>query len=78
MNSQEKADLILGALELSGKTIVLCPSDRFSSNAFYCLGNIGIVDGIISSTGLDNSYKTWIFNSDIPLYTTAAAFEGSE
>jgi len=78
VNSQEKADLILGALELSGKTIVVCPSDRFSSNAFYRLGNINIAGGIISNTGLDDSYKTKIFNSDIPLYTTAAAFEGSE
>ena len=78
VSSREKADLILGALELSEKTIVICPSRRFSSNAFYRLGSIGIAGGIISNTNLDDSYKTQIFNSDIPLYTTTAAFEGSE
>jgi len=78
VNNQEKADLILSALELSEQTIVVCPSNRFSSNAFYRLGSINIAEGIISNTDLDDSYKTRIFNSDIPLFTTASPFEGSE
>ncbi len=78
VNSQEKADLILGALELSENTIIICPSDHFSKNAFYRLGNIKIAGGIITNSKLADIYKTRIFNSNIPLYTTVAAFEGSE
>lgn len=78
VNSQEKADLILGALELADEAIVVCPSDRFSKNAFYRLGNVNMARGIITNTQLDESYKTRIFNSNVPLYTSVAAFEGSE
>lgn len=78
VNSQEKANLILGALELSENSIVVCPSDRFSKNAFYRLGKISIANGIISNSKLEEEYKTRIFNADIPLYTTLAAFEGSQ
>jgi len=76
VNSQEKADLILGAMELSDSTIIVCQSEHFSKSTFYRLGDIKIADGIISNSRLDDEYKTRIFNSDIPLYTTVAAFEG--
>ncbi|MCK5736638.1 MAG: DeoR/GlpR transcriptional regulator [Spirochaetaceae bacterium] len=78
VSSQEKADLILGAMELSDNTIVVCPSDHFSTSAFYRLGGINIADGIITNTRINDDYKARIFNSDIPLYTSVAAFEGSE
>lgn len=78
VNSREKADLILGALELAEETIVVCPADRFSKNAFFRLGELKLAKGIISNNNLLDSYKARIFNSDIPLYTSTAAFEGSE
>ena len=78
VNSQEKADLILGSLELSEHSIVVCPSDRFETSAFYRLGKISIAGGIISNSKLNEDYKIRIFNSNIPLFTTVAAFEGSQ
>ncbi len=78
VNSQEKADLILGSLELSEHSIVVCPSDRFAKSAFYRLGKISIAGGIISNSKLNENYKIRIFNSNIPLFTTVAAFEGSQ
>ena len=78
VNSREKADLILGALELSEESVILCPSDRFSISTFYRLGPLNIAGSIITNSNLQEHYKTEIFNSDIPLYTTVDAFEGSE
>ena len=78
VNSQGKADLITGAIKVANKTIIICPSERFSKNAFYRLGKIDISQGIITNTDIGNSYKSQIFSADIPLYTTTEAFEGSK
>ncbi len=77
VNNQGKADLIIGAIKLANKTVIVCPSKRFSKNAFYRLGNIDISHGIITNTDISESYKSRIFSTDIPLYTTVEAFEGS-
>ena len=77
VNTQDKADLILGAFELADQSVVVCPSSRFSHSAFFRLGDVRIVDGIITNTDLNDDYKSRIFSSDVPLYTTVAAFEGS-
>ena len=34
--------------------------------------------GMHQTDNLDDDYKSRIFNSNIPLYTSTAAFEGSE
>ena len=78
VDSQEKADLILEAKKSAQETIVLCPAERFSRNAFYRLGDLHFAQRIISNTELNEAYKSQIFTSDIPLYTSVAAFEGSE
>jgi DeoR family fructose operon transcriptional repressor len=77
VNSQDKADLIRGAMELTESSVVVCPSDRFAGNAFYRLGQLQIAGGVITNTDLDEVYKSRIFASGIPLYTSTAAFEGS-
>ncbi len=77
VNSREKADLILGALKLTDESIVVCPSSRFSQNAFYRLGEITIAQRIITNKNLDDDYKSRIFTRNLPLYTTVSAFEGS-
>ena len=78
VNSQEKADLILEAAKTSGEIIVVSPSDRYSNNAFFRLGSINFAQKIISNSSLDETYKSRIFTLDIPLYTSIAAFEGSQ
>ena len=77
VRTQEKADLILGALERSDQAWVACPSPRFGTNAFSRLGDIRLAKGILTDTDLSEDYKSRIFNADLPLYTTVAAFEGS-
>lgn len=78
VNSQEKADFILEAKTTAKETIIICPANRFSHNAFFRLGNLRFAQRIISNSSLDDSYKSRIFAADIPLYSSVAAFEGRE
>lgn len=77
VNNQDKADLILGALELADLATVICPSDRFGKNAFFRLGNLKMIKRIISNTDISEEFKTKIFSNDIALFTTINAFEGT-
>lgn len=78
VSSQEKADLITGALGVTKETVIICPANHFSKNAFYRLGDIRIARKIITNTNIKDSYKSRIFAQNISLYTTVAAFEGSK
>ena len=78
VKSQEKADLITEAAKTSEEVVIISPADRFSRNAFFRLGSLDFADKIISNSRLDETYKSRIFTLDIPLYTSIAAFEGSE
>jgi len=78
VNTQEKADLILGAIDLAEHSVVVCPADRFSRSAFYRLGRIDMGGGVVTNTRLADDYKSRIFASGVPLYTSVMAFEGSE
>lgn len=77
VSSQDKADLILGAIEVANETIALCTADKFSRNAFFRLGDIHLVHKLVSNTELAEEYKSRIFGANIPLFTSVAAFEGS-
>ncbi len=77
VNNQDKADLILGALELADKATVICPSDRFGRNAFFRLGNLKMIRRIISNSDITERFKERIFSNNIALFTTIAAFEGA-
>ena len=78
VSSREKAELILGARDLADETILICPSRRFSRNAFYRLGDITLADSIITDSGLNEEYKSRIFAAGRPLFTSVSVFEGSE
>ncbi|MBN2655830.1 MAG: DeoR/GlpR transcriptional regulator [Spirochaetales bacterium] len=78
VNSQNKADLIEGAMEVTGETIAICSVSNFGKSAFFRLGPVKLVAKVISSNTLEDSYKAALFRADIPLYTSAGAFEGTE
>ncbi len=78
VSSQEKADFILEARAMAGNSIIVCPSDRFSHNAFFRLGDIRMAQGLVSDPDLEDSFKSQIFSSGVPMYTSMEAFEGCE
>ncbi len=78
VSTQAKADLIHGALEVAQDTTLICAAENFNRSAFFRLGNIRLFKRIITSIGISDYYKEQIFNSNLALFTSVSAFEGSE
>jgi len=78
VNSQGKADLIHGALDVAKETTLICPVENFDRSAFFRLGHIRLFKRVISNHTIRDYYKEKIFQHDIALFTTIEAFEGSE
>lgn len=76
VSSQEKADLIEAAMEISGEKILLCQKQAFAKKDFYHLGEIGIVDRVVTNPLVSDSFKQRIFASGVQLFTSINAFEG--
>ncbi len=78
VNSQGKADLIHGALEVAKETTLICPVENFDRSAFFRLGHIRLFKRMITNLSIRDYYKEQIFNHDLALFTTLEAFEGGE
>ena len=77
VSSIEKATLIQEVIRKSKEKVVVCLEDAFNKTAFFKVGNINIADKIITNPGVADDYKRYIFNQDIPLFTSISTFEGS-
>ena len=77
VSSIEKATLIQEVIRKSKEKVVVCLADAFNRTAFYKVGNINIADKIITNAEVADDYKRYIFNQDIPLFTSISTFEGS-
>ncbi len=78
VNSQGKADLIHGALEVAKETTLICAKDNFDKSAFFRLGHMKLFKRIITNHSIRDYYKEQIFNHDLALFTTVDAYEGDE
>lgn len=76
VDSQEKADIIEAAMEISQERIALCCADHFGESAFYHLGGITLAQRIITNPSLSDEYKHQLFGSGIQLFTSVNVFEG--
>lgn len=77
VDSQEKADLIIKAMQLCEDVTFVCPSKRFNTNAFFLLGKVAMAQRIITDKDVSDEYKEKIFSANIALFTSVAPFEGS-
>jgi len=77
VSSIEKASLIQEAILKSNHKIVVCLGDAFDRTAFYKVGNVDLADKIITNVSMSDDYKRYIFNQNIPLFTSMSTFEGS-
>ncbi len=77
VTSQEKADLILKAMQLCENVSFICPSKRFNKSAFFLLGKLSMAKRIITDNDLSDVYKEKIFSSNIALFTSVAPYEGN-
>ena len=77
VNSQEKADLILKAMQLCENVTFICPSKRFNTSAFFLLGKVSMAKRVITDNEVSDEYKEKLFSNNIALFTSAAPFEGT-
>lgn len=76
VSSIEKASLIQQATIKANEKIIVCLAEAFGRTSFYKVDDLNIADKIVSSSSMDDNYKSYIFNQDIPLFTSMNTFEG--
>ena len=77
VSSIEKASLIQESIQMAKEKIVVCLGNAFDKTAFYKVNNINVADKIITNSTIADNYKRYIYNQDIPLFTSMNTFEGS-
>ena len=78
VSSIDMASLIQEATHNASKKILLLTADAFEHNSFYRVGKAyHVADHLITNSRIKDTYKNLIFNSNIQLFTSIDAFEGS-
>lgn len=75
VSSISKASLIQEACKMAETVSVVCLADHFGSKSFYRVGGLDIADKIITNSTLDDSYKDFLFDLNIQLYTSVDIYE---
>ncbi len=75
VSSISKASLIQEACKMAETVSVVCLADHFGSKSFYRVGGLDIADKIITNSTLDDSYKDYLFDLNIQLYTSVNIYE---
>lgn len=78
VSSMDKANLINNILPNSKERIILCLGSNFNKTAFYNISKIDIGSKIITNSNISDSYKKFISEQGIQLYTSINAFEGGD
>ncbi|HHW71437.1 MAG TPA: DeoR/GlpR transcriptional regulator [Clostridiales bacterium] len=77
-SSSEKASLIELGIKISKEKIAVCTADAFDNPSFFYIGELDIIDKIITNPRLADEKKNYIFNKNIQLFTSVRISEGSE
>ncbi len=75
VSSVKKATLIQQAIPLAAVITVVCLSDCFGERSLYRVGTIEVAHKVITDSRLDDSYKNYLFNLNIPLFTSIEIYE---
>lgn len=75
VSSVKKASLIQQAIPLASSISVVCLSNYFGERSLYRVGKLNIAHNIITDSKLNATYKQYIFNLNIPLFTSVNLYE---
>jgi len=75
VSSINKASLIQKAIATAEVISIVCLSDSIGANSLFRIGAIDIAHKFITDSNLDNSYKDYLFNLNIQVYTSVNAYE---
>ncbi|MBN2222470.1 MAG: DeoR/GlpR transcriptional regulator [Vallitaleaceae bacterium] len=75
VSSVKKATFIQQALKLADSVTVVCLSTSFGGKSLYRIGPLTLAHRILTDSKLDDEYKNYIFNSNIPIFTSIDIYE---
>ncbi len=75
VSSISKASLIQEACKMAETVSVVCLADHFGSKSFYRVGGLEIANKIITNSTLSDTYKDYLFDLNIQLYTSVNIYE---
>jgi DeoR family transcriptional regulator, fructose operon transcriptional repressor len=75
VSSVKKASLIQQAITLASSVSVISLSNYFGERSLYRVGQLNIAHNIITDSKLNDFYKNYIFNLNIPLFTSINLYE---
>ncbi len=75
VSSIAKASLIQQACNVAQTVSVVCLADHFGEKSFYRVGGLEIASKIITNSTLDDTYKDFLFDLNIQLYTSVDIYE---
>lgn len=75
VSSMKKATLIQQAIPLASSITVVSLSSIFGEKSLYRVGNIDVAHRVLTDSKLCDNYKDYIFNLNIPLFTSFDIYE---
>ncbi len=75
VSSINKASLIQQACKMASTVSVVCPASHFGEKSFYRVGDFSFADKIITDSTLKDTYKDFLFDLNIQLYTSVDIYE---
>ena len=75
VSSTKKATLIQQSIKQAESVTAVCLSKFFGSKSLYRVGNLNIVNRILTDSNLDDRHKKYIFDHNIPLFTSFDVYE---
>lgn len=75
VSSINKASLIQQACKTANIVSVVCPASRFGEKSFYRVGDFSLADKIITDSTLKDTFKDFLFDLNIQLYTSVDIYE---
>ncbi|MHB8128593.1 MAG: DeoR/GlpR family DNA-binding transcription regulator [Mobilitalea sp.] len=75
VSSTKKATLIQHAVKLADSVTVVCLSRFFGTKSLYRVGNLNIAHRVLTDSNLEDKHKNYIYNQNIPLFTSIDVYE---
>lgn len=75
VSNTKKATIIQQAIKLADSVTVVCPSRFFGSKSLCRVGNLNIAHRVLTDSNLEDKYKNYVYNHNIPLFTSIDVYE---
>ncbi len=75
VSNTKKATLIQQAVKLTDSVTIVCPSKYFGTKSLCRVGNLSIAHRVLTDSNLEDKYKNYVYNHNIPLFTSIDVYE---